>query len=308
MASTITRPALVGRMLAAAYPSGVPADQVENSVRITAVLNLVAESVATGRPFGGIPLTLLADASQPARFDEGAVEDVEDAADEPVPFVPVEAKPRSKFAHKNTDYDDLPVGILTDPMVGAVADVSANAVACHRVRFHVDAANKGGGNVDRAVLFRRLVQAWGAERCEAWLSRWPKAEELYGAEIRRAISGESPPKKTKTKPAPWTRPVAGSAANPKTQEPEPEPAKPAPVTPPLCAPVKRPEDVLANGTRRGARSLPRLAMPAPAAIPSSRQAELDAIEKAIAEGKVTRAPSRYVEPDSIPANPAGRRR
>lgn len=301
----VTRPSLVGRLLAAAYPEGIPPGQVENSVRITAVLGLVAEAVATGRPFGGIPLSLLADASQPARFDvEPVVEDVGDVDDEPVPFVPAvpaETKPRSKYARKDTDYDDLPVGILTDPMVGAVAGLHANAVACRRAKTGTAAANAGGGNVDHAVLFRRLVQVWGAERCEAWLSRWPKAEELYGAEIRRAISGEAAPKKAK--PAPWTRPKPEPKA-----KPEPEPTKPAPQAPPLCAPVKRPDDILANGTRRGARNLPRLAMPAPAAIPASRQAELDAIEKAIAEGKVTRVPSRYVEPDSIPANPTGRRR
>ena len=300
----VTRPSLVGRLLAAAYPNGIPADQVENSVRITAVLGLVAEAVATGRPFGGIPLSLLADASQPARFDvEPVVEDVEDVADEPVPFVPAvpaETKSRSKYARKDTDYDDLPVGILTDPMVGAVAGLHANAVACRRAKTGTAAANAGGGHVDNAVLFRRLVQVWGAERCEAWLSRWPKAEELYGVEIRRTISGEAAP--LKLKPAPWTRPKPET--EPETEpEPEPEPAKPAPVTPPLCAPVKRPDDILANGTRRGARSLPRLAMPAPPAIPASRQAELDAIQKAIAEGKVTRVPSRYVEPETRPAAP-----
>ncbi len=73
MASTITRPALVGRMLAAAYPDGVPADQVRHVPRLAAVLDLVAESVATGKPFKGIPLTLLADTREPA--DCGSVED-----------------------------------------------------------------------------------------------------------------------------------------------------------------------------------------------------------------------------------------
>ena len=73
MGNIITRPSLVGRMLAAAYPDGVPADQVLNVPRLAAVLDLVAESVATGKPFEGIPLTLLADTREPADF--GSVEE-----------------------------------------------------------------------------------------------------------------------------------------------------------------------------------------------------------------------------------------
>lgn len=216
--SSITRPSLVGRLLAAAYPDGITADQVENSVRITAVLGLVAEAVATGRPFGGIPLALLADASQPARFDvaEPVVEDVDD---EPVPFVALSPK-KAPLA-----YGDLPLGILTDGMCGAIAGVSQNAITGARTRRGIDAATAPGGSPPESVYLRRLVDAWGMVRVSQWLTRWPEAERLYGARLRRVVA--SPRRKTAAK---WAKPETTETTETKPES-EPEETMPRPKNP-----------------------------------------------------------------------------
>ena len=331
MGNTITRPDLVGRMLAAAYPEGVPPEQVRHVARIAAALDVVADAVATGRPFAGFPLTLAADASRPALFDVERVEPAPPPApepeDEPVPYVPVEPpstpSPPSPPRAKHIRYEDLPVGLLTDPMVAAIAGCSANAVGAHRSKRRIATAwQRGGAAPEPFVFWAQLLRAWGRPRLDGWLERWPRARELYGEDIARAIAAADAPPRAR-KPAKWTEPETsptspeppGITSRPENEAPQsaaptsPE-TSPPPEPPPLCAPRRSPDDILADGRRRGGRvSLPVRAMPAPAAIPPSRQAELDAIAAAVAAGKVTRVPSNYVEPPTRPANPkAGARR
>ena len=323
MANTITRPDLVGRMLAAAYPEGVPPEQVRHVARIAAALDCVAESVATGRPFAGFPLALAADAGRPALFDVERVEPAPPPApepeDEPVPYVPVEPpstpSPPSPPRAKHIRYEDLPAGLLTDAIIARIAGCSPNAVWLHRSKRRIATAwQRGGAAPEPFVFWAQLLRAWGRPRLDGWLERWPRARELYGEDIARAIAAADAPPRAR-KPVKWTEPepevpAAAPETSPETSAETSAETSPPPEPPPLCAPRRGPDDILADGRRRGGRvSLPVRAMPAPAAIPPSRQAELDAIAAAVAAGKVTRVPSNYVEPPTRPCNPkAGTRR
>ena len=210
----INRPALVGRMLAAAYPEGVPPEQVRHVARIAAALDCVAESVATGRPFAGFPLSLAADASCPALFDvERVAPPAPEPEDEPVPYVPVEPSPRVKHIR----YEDLPVGLLTDPMIARIAGCSANAVGAHRAKRRIATAwGRGGAAPEPFVFWAQILRAWGRARLDGWLERWPRARELYGEDIARAIAAADAPPRAR-RPARWTEP-----------SPEPSPELPAP--------------------------------------------------------------------------------
>lgn len=211
---SVNRPSIVGRLLAAAYPDGIPPEHVPHLGLITAALDVVADAVATGRPFAGFPLSLIADAREPARFDAAPVaEPVEDVADEPVPFVPVALPPKKA----PLAYGDLPLGILTDGMCAAVAGVSQNAITGARNRRGIDAATAPGGSPPESVYLRRLVDAWGMVRVAAWLTRWPEAERLYGTRLRRVVA--SPRRKAAAK---WTKPETTETKPEETDMPRPQ--------------------------------------------------------------------------------------
>ena len=189
----INRPALVGRMLAAAYPDGVPPDQVEHIPRRAAALDAIAESIASGKPFGGFPLTLAGDPGKPALFDVPAYEIVRigPVADEPVPFVasspPTPTEAPKPTLRKNIPYEDLPVGILHDGMVAEIAGCASQSVYSFRAKHGIAPAPPRRPR----LLVRGLALTWGRERLLAWLERWPRARELYGADIDAALV--SPP-------------------------------------------------------------------------------------------------------------------
>jgi hypothetical protein len=136
----IDRISIVSRLTQVLYPAGVPADRVAHLPHHLALLDVVAESVATGKA-PSVPLALMA--GDPCPYEPVGGSEL----DQPVPFVPVvpvpvrpeptapvkpataKAKAKTRGPYKKVDWDAEPrLGVVSDSIIARDHGVAASSV------------------------------------------------------------------------------------------------------------------------------------------------------------------------------------
>lgn len=138
----VDRLSIVSRLTQVLYPTGVPADRVAHLPHHLALLDVVAESVATGKP-PSVPLSLMA--GEPCPYEPVGGSEL----DQPVPYVPVvpvpvrpepvapvkpaTAKAKARGPYKKVNWDNEPrLGVVSDSIIARDHGVAASTVRLAR--------------------------------------------------------------------------------------------------------------------------------------------------------------------------------
>jgi hypothetical protein len=133
----IDRISIVSRLTQVLFVDGVPANRVAHLPHYLALLDVVAESVATGKA-PSVPLSLMA--GDPCPYEPVGGSEL----DQPVPFVPVpvrpeptppvkpatgKAKAKTRGPYKKVDWDTEPrLGVVSDSIIARDHGVNASVV------------------------------------------------------------------------------------------------------------------------------------------------------------------------------------